>query len=479
MQVFDRHSNPAFRYDAISAVPLAKSYTDILAHKIGGHIFFCYLGYNKEDFEEEDDVSINISRNDEGELEVAASGNVEVSSLTTQKTELKEWKDSLPPGAGRFMALLAKDAVFLPRDAKDRVAKVTGVFRTDFRSLLNKYIRIADSNLIPEGLIVGLLIIIASMVLLAQAVSLIISLYFSFSITNIIKQLHKKSKEIAKGNFTLPIGSRRKDQLGELTRTFDRMSSDIQGLLLKVKEKEKLDNEIAIAQMVQTTFFPKKFPVIEGVEIFGGCIPAKMVSGDFYDLSQLDEDRFDFCIGDISGKGISASLLMASSLTYLRLESVKRPAPDIKDIIGRFNLYLYEYSAKNQFCSLIYGRIDKNSLKLEFINAGHPEPVIIRGDKALELESHNIVTGILKDREFNKNSAQLKKGDVIVLFTDGFVEIMTARGYQYSREQMIREIIPLSKEPLNKIYERLVMWVRDISSENNISDDMTAVLIRI
>ncbi len=478
--VFDRNISGVYKYNYLAAVPLEKPYIDNLSDRLGGQIFFSYIGFDEEVLEEDDrNVDIKISRDDKGEIAIKTPEGVDISFLNSQKEGYREWKKSLNSGWKYFKTALYKRSVVIDESGKVKDAMVLGIFQANFGAVIDKYLKGTISYFIPKNTIVIIIAIIAGMVLAALMVSLIISLFFSVSITSIISQLHKKAKRIAKGNFPPPINSRRKDQLGELTRTFDKMSFEIQELLSKVKENEKLENEISIAQMVQNTFFPKKFPDIKGAEIYGKCIPARMVSGDFYDFSPQHDDMFDLCIGDISGKGISASLLMASSLTFLRMESLKRPIQDIDRILDSFNTYLYEYSARNQFCSLIYSRIYTESLKMEYINAGHPSPIIIRGENALPLESNNLVAGVFKDQKYERVMLELQKGDIVFMFTDGFVEIMTNKGYRYSYDDLVREIIPLRKEPLELIYERLILWVKDLSSENSISDDMTAVLIRI
>lgn len=469
--------NIVFQRDFIIAVPLKNEYLKFLSESLEGDLIFVYLSAH-DAFE---DQSIPQSLNAEKErpsnaISITMPEGVYISLYDSQKADYNEWRDSLPSGLRYFKSFLFQQAIEVYEDSQINNAMVIGIFHADYISFLEKYLK-GTIGVIEPFLIFILLIIV--LFLIMTGILLLISLFFSFSITRIINQLHKRSKEIAKGNFPEPISCKRKDQLGELTRTFDKMTDEIQDLLEKMKEKERLDNEIAIAQMVQNTFFPKDSPDVKGIDIFGKCCPAKMVSGDFYDFSVYDEDYIDLCIGDISGKGISASLLMATSLTYLRLESGKGHVKSIDKLINDFNDYLCRYSARSQFCSLIYGRINKKDLKFELINAGHPSPVIIRGDEVFELNSSNIVTGIIKDQIFEKINFQLQKGDLIFLYTDGFIEIMTDEGYEMVSDLLIGKLKEMQNDKLDDIYYRLVKEINDINLEKYISDDMTAILARI
>lgn len=476
--------NSIINNDSIIAVPLRDDYIDHLSQMLEGSIFFSYLVV-LEETEEVGALNINLKglgmpeSNDtieHGFWHFSIPEEMHLSLMTSQKKEYDNWLANLPADFGYSKSYLLKDTVHLSNENEEiKRAVIIAIFHTNYLNVINNYMK-GTIGIIEPFLILCALIVF--LFLCCSLFMLMIGLFFTFSITRIINQLHKRSREIAKGHFPVPIASRRRDQLGELTRTFDKMTTEIQELLIKVKEKERLDNEVSIAQLVQRTFFPKIPPTVKNIQTFGKCIPAKMVSGDFYDFS-LQDDYLDFCVGDISGKGISASLLMATSLTYLRLESFKRPIQSISSLINNFNAYLCEYSAKSQFCSLIYGRIDRKSSIFEFVNAGHPPPMIIRDNEVLSLESGNIVAGIIKNQDFEKQSFQLKENDIIFAFTDGFLEVMTENGYTMIDGLIKDKLMTLWDADLEQIFDALVGFIRKMSRDSELSDDMTAVLIRL
>src|SRR5262249_32026881 len=139
------------------------------------------------------------------------------------------------------------------------------------------------------------------------------------SITRAVADLYEGTRKVQAGDFSHRIPSRKtKDQLSDLAGSFNNMTERIETLIVEVKEKEKLENELAIARDVQSRLFPKEFPHLKTLEMWGGCQPARTVSGDYYDFVSLGSDRAALAIGDISGKGISAALLMAHIQSALR-----------------------------------------------------------------------------------------------------------------------------------------------------------------
>lgn len=462
-----------YDYGIISALPLESGYQYDLLAEIGGHIYYDKLPLDKKLVDENNDIKLASSSIAAGRFGFGFVPN------DHQRKRLYDWHtDNVEKGNYIYGSFISACLGF-NEGLEAEEALLLALTLVPVNKAFHKFLEGTYGPYIPDNAVSTAVFGFLSFIIILQLTSIIIGMVFTVSITKTIGHFHKNSLQISKGKFPPPINSKRRDQLGDLTRAFDTMSLEIQALLKKVKEKERLDNEIMIAQMVQKTFFPKEAPELKGLKVYGGCTPATMVSGDFYDFHIQNENTLDFCIGDISGKGISASLLMAASLTFLRLESVKSPMVGIDDIIHNFNEYLCRYSTKNQFCSLIYGRIDTQSLSLELVNAGHPSPVVLRNGLVHHINSGNIACGISNKQNFAKTIYQLKPGDMLFVFTDGFTD--TTRDRQYcNMQEHIYEIIKKNRNKgLMTIYNILTDTVKEINEGRPHMDDMTSILISL
>jgi sigma-B regulation protein RsbU (phosphoserine phosphatase) len=257
------------------------------------------------------------------------------------------------------------------------------------------------------------------------------------------------------------------------------MSDDLQHLMAEVKEKERLEREIAIAQELQNTFFPKSLPDIQGVNLWGKCLPARKVSGDYYDFIHHEDGTVDFYIGDISGKGISAALLMASTQTFLRLESAKHPRQRIHEIVGNYNNYLLDYSSTGKFSTLFFGRLDKKNNTLAYCNAGHNPPFLIRKGQILRLETGGMIPGIMPDTPYETESVLLQPKDLLVAFTDGFTEVFNREQEEFGEERLSELLRSPGAYQLNELYDNMVSAVRQWSAVSEQADDMTVLMVML
>src|SRR4029077_17863356 len=145
-----------------------------------------------------------------------------------------------------------------------------------------------------------------------EALALVIGASLTRSITGAVAQLYRATQHVDRGDFSHRIPVKSKDQLAELANSFNTMTASIEKLVLEQKEKQRLENELAIAQEVQAQLFPREITQLESLEVHGYCRPARTVSGDYYDFLALGSDKLILAAGDVSGKGISAALLMAT-----------------------------------------------------------------------------------------------------------------------------------------------------------------------
>jgi sigma-B regulation protein RsbU (phosphoserine phosphatase) len=170
---------------------------------------------------------------------------------------------------------------------------------------------------------------------------------------------------------------------------------------------------------------------------------------------------------------------MASSQTFLRLEAAKRPLPQVAHILSHYNDYLAEHSAVEKYCTLFYGRIHTRRRTLTFCNAGHPPPFLFRKTNSLRLATGGRVAGLFRDTEFQEETMDLEKGDLLVVFTDGFTEVFNGSEEEFGEERLGDLIRKARKAELEALFERIVAATRDWSGSEDQADDMTMVIIEM
>jgi sigma-B regulation protein RsbU (phosphoserine phosphatase) len=215
----------------------------------------------------------------------------------------------------------------------------------------------------------------------------------------------------------------------------------LQNLTTEVAQRERISREIEIAREVQERLFPQSYPHIPGVDLAGYCRPAQAVGGDYYDYFVLpssggNEDRLALALGDISGKGISAALLMASLRASLRsIASLQQS--DLASLIRNVNNLVYESSTTNRYATFFYAEYDPSTRLLTFVNAGHNAPYILRGTQIIPLEATGTVIGLLPDAEYEQATIPMHPGDVLLAFTDGISEAMNHEDEEWGEERMV------------------------------------------
>ncbi|MBV8435940.1 MAG: PP2C family protein-serine/threonine phosphatase [Silvibacterium sp.] len=207
----------------------------------------------------------------------------------------------------------------------------------------------------------------------------------------------------------------------------------------EMAQRERLNRELEIAQEVQARLFPQHLPAVAGLDYCGHCRPAREVGGDYYDFLDLPGGRLGIAIGDVSGKGIGAALLMASLEASLRAQASVRH--ELAELMMQVNNLVYEASSENRYATLFYAEYDARSRLLSYVNAGHDAPVVLRktvtGCDVVRLETGGPVIGLLR-QSYQQESFPLEAGDRVVLFTDGVSESMNARGEEWGEDKLIQ-----------------------------------------
>jgi phosphoserine phosphatase RsbU/P len=248
----------------------------------------------------------------------------------------------------------------------------------------------------------------------------------------------------------------------------------------EMAQRERLNRELEIAKEVQEHLFPQRLPRVPGLDYCGRCRPAREVGGDYYDFIELPEGKLGVAIGDVSGKGIGAALMMASLQASLRsLASVSR---DLAELMKRVNSLLYEASSASHYATLFYAEYDPRSRQLSYVNAGHNPPVILRKSTAtfhvLRLETGGPVVGILPQC-YQQESFLVEPGDQLMLFTDGVSESMDPREEEWGEDSLIEFAKTCHGLPAFDAMTRIMDAAEAFAAGASQHDDMTLVVLRV
>jgi len=248
----------------------------------------------------------------------------------------------------------------------------------------------------------------------------------------------------------------------------------------EMAQRERLNRELEIAKEVQERLFPQRFPVIAGLDYCGRCRPAREVGGDYYDFLELPQGKLGIAIGDVSGKGIGAALLMASLEASLR--GLASLGNDLAELIKRVNRIIYESSSANRYATLFYAEYDPGARRLSYVNAGHNAPVVLRKSKAghqvFRLETGGTVVGLLA-QSYQQDSFSLMPGDLVVLFTDGVSESMNGREEEWGEARLIELAKTCDGLPASEAMGRIFAAAEAFAAGASQHDDMTLVVLRV
>ncbi|MDO4160723.1 MAG: SpoIIE family protein phosphatase [Prevotellaceae bacterium] len=298
-------------------------------------------------------------------------------------------------------------------------------------------------------------------------------------------QLANAAYRIAGGHFDDPlpeIGT--KDEMRKLHDAFAHMQRSLKSYIEELTEttrsKERIESELHIARTIQMSMIPQifsPFPEWEYLELYGYLRPAKEVGGDFYDFFIRDEKLF-FTIGDVSGKGIPASLVMAITRTLFRIMSGSYTSPD--KIASMLNHAISEKNDANMFITMYIGVLDLNNGKLTFCNAGHNPPLMIMPDGVCRMQSvkPNLPIGIMDEFPFVVEEETLPDNTAILLYTDGLTEAENINHEQLGETSLIEKVRSCSGMNVQEIVEQLQQQVTVFAGEAEQSDDLTMMCMR-
>jgi sigma-B regulation protein RsbU (phosphoserine phosphatase) len=205
------------------------------------------------------------------------------------------------------------------------------------------------------------------------------------------------------------------------------------------------------------------------------CIPARGISGDYYDILELADGRLVFTIADISGKGISAAILMANLQAVLRTLTSNGGSPP--DVCARLNYHLHQVTDDSKFATFFYSEWTPETRLLRYVNAGHNPPILVGSCPARRLDRGGLPLGLFPDSDFQMGEVVLRLNDLVVLYSDGITEAVNQRGEEFGERRLQKLIEQNSDRPLAQIQDHVLEAVHDWSGDE-LEDDLTLLLVR-
>jgi len=252
----------------------------------------------------------------------------------------------------------------------------------------------------------------------------------------------------------------------------------VASLAAEAADKERANRELEIAREVQERLFPQNFPTMAGLDCWGYCRPARGVGGDYYDFLKLEDGRLGIAIGDVSGKGIAAALLMASLQASLRGQAMAG-VHDLASLMKNVNTLVYEASTSNRYATFFYGEYDTVTRRFSFVNAGHNAPLVLRGDDVLRLEACGPVVGLLPGARYGQDEFCLQAGDVFVAYTDGISEALNEAEEEWEEERFVAAAQAAKGLSAKGMIEAIFRAADAFTGAAKQYDDMTLLVVKV
>jgi len=350
-----------------------------------------------------------------------------------------------------------------------------------------------------------ILLFIAIFFAIIELLALYIGTRLTRSVTKAVAQLYSATERVNRGDLRHRIPVQSHDQLAALATSFNSMTASLEELIEEQKQKQRLENELAIAQEVQAQLFPRETSELESLEVHGFCRPARTVSGDYYDFLTMSSERMLLAMGDISGKGISAALLMATIHSAVRAYSMES-MPMLREsvavgtaagagtmvgtslagveaspgaLLALLNHQLFASTPSEKYATLFLGTYDGRQRTLTYSNGGHLPPIIMSEDGSIRrLEVGGTVVGLFDNMSYEEASVQLRRGEMFIAYSDGVTEPENDFG-EFGEPRLIELLRENRDLPLGRISEIVTAAVDDWIGANEQPDDVTLVLARV
>ncbi len=302
-------------------------------------------------------------------------------------------------------------------------------------------------------------------------------------IVTAVHALHRGMTAVATGDLSTHVEVPNEDEFGDLAAGFNNMTASLQEGRRMALANDRLQQELATARAIQVRLLPGQAPELNGFEVVGTSIPSREIGGDYYDFLAQGDDLVGIAIGDVSGKGMPAALLMSNLQASLHGQ-VLHPGT-VSSVVARVNELLVLSTDPHMFATFFYGLLDTDSGEFTCTNAGHNPPLVVRRDGSLEeLNRGGLLLGMLEGQVYQQATVVLEAGDVIVMYTDGITEAVGPGMEEDDPDAMfgedaLRKVILENRHlPAAGIQEAILAAVAAHTAGEPQSDDITLVVVR-
>jgi sigma-B regulation protein RsbU (phosphoserine phosphatase) len=326
-----------------------------------------------------------------------------------------------------------------------------------------------------------LFVIVGIIFLLIEAAAFATGFVLTRRITRAVSGLYGATQYVQQGDFTHRIHIDHRDQLGELGESFNQMTGSISSLIEEQNKRQRLENEISIAREVQNQLFPSTLPSVPGVEIEAICKAARSVSGDYYDFIQLSPTHVAIAIADISGKGISAALLMASLQAALRSQLLAEGTERLNtaELVSRLNRHLVRNTGDDRFATFFIAVYDSSTRTLRYTNAGHLPSFLICNGSAHLLGKGGMVLGVVEDYIYEQGEMEVAQDSLLIGYSDGLVEPENVYGEEFGITRLKEAAVRAQGAAPLMVAESLMAAAEEWAGTPEQADDMTVIVARL
>ncbi len=370
------------------------------------------------------------------------------------------------------------------------------------------YQRLFITSLQVADIIQDFLIGIAAFFAVLELIAFIMAVRLNQTITRSVRELYMATQAVDAGNFSHRITVKRQDQLAALSTSFNEMTASLEELLEEQREKERLQNELEIAYEVQNNLFPRQDVALSMLDLHGVCRPARSVSGDYYDFLVFGPSTLGLALGDISGKGISAALLMATLHSAVRayqfageelitvgteallspsFQMVKNGIQEINcgeifespgKVLALLNRHLYRSTPPEKYATLFLAHYEGVQSRMTYSNGGQLPPLVLRADHGItRLDKGGTVVGLMDGMSYDEGTVHLRSGDIVIAYSDGVTEPENEFG-DFGEERLLEVVGRNRHLPLAMISDLVMQALRSWIGTQEQPDDITLVLAR-
>ncbi len=498
LRAVNEQSLGGHRTVVISSVPLGKENVEAFAEGLGRVTIYPQVDLGEDTAPTRPKVEFSTKRpSTDGQIQIGGQ-NIEIARKNAVVG------GSLPPPLHFYDVPVGFLAPLATIDWSNGKTLSTYTDVTSRPSLL--YRRLFITSLTIGDLVREMLIAVAIAFGVLELLAFLAAVRLNQTITQSVHDLYEATLAIDGGNLEHRIKVKRTDQLGALSRSFNSMAASLARLLVEQREKQRMQNELSIAQEVQANLFPPGRISLPMLELHGVCLPARTVSGDYYDFLLFGETGLGIALGDISGKGISAALLMATLHSAVRAyrfageelmtegagaltnprtrhsgeqevecaELFEEPAK----ILSLLNRHLYRSTQPEKYATLFLCHYEGLSRRLVYSNGGHLPPLLLReNDTVTRLDRGGSVVGLLDGLEWEQGIVHLGTGDILIAYSDGVTEPENDFG-EFGESQLVEVVRRHRHLSLEAISEQVIQTLRSWIGAQEQPDDVTLVLAR-